>query len=103
MKILIIIDLYFLFIIKSKNLKSNNYLIISLNKISNLNKINYYNYSLNNFINSEIYINLTIGSENQIIPIFLNQTKYETIISGQNTSYKYKFLEFKSLSYNIIN
>ena len=103
MKFLIIIDLYFLFIIKSKNLKSNNYLIISLNKISNLNKINNYNYSLNNFINSEIYINLTIGSENQNIPIFLNQSRYETIISGQNTSYIYKFLEFKSHSYNIIN
>ena len=103
MKILIIIVLTFLFIIKSKNLKSNNYLIISLNKISNLNKINNFNFSLNNFVNSEIYINLTIGSENQNIPIFLNQSKYETIISGQNTSYKYKFLELKSISYNIIN
>ena len=103
MKIIIIIVSYFLFIIKSKKLKSNNYLIISLNKISNLNKINNFNFSLNNLLNSEIYINLTIGSENQNIPIFLNQSKYETIISGQNTSYEYKFLEFKSNSYNIIN
>jgi len=103
MKNIIIILFLFLFIKQSKNLKYKNHLIISLNKFSFLNKINYYNFSLNNFINSDLYINITVGSENQQIPVFLNQSKYETILSGENTSYSHKFLELKSKSYCIIN
>ena len=93
-------------------IKSSNILNIKFNRFNFLNfddsNLNNNTEFINLYTNSNIYINFTIGSNNQIISMFLYHNFYSIILASNECNYEYYFnnqisKSFKFLNKNIYN
>ena len=87
------------------NIKFNRFNFLNFDDNSNLNNNTEF---INLYTNSNIYINFTIGSNNQIISMFLYHNFYSIILASNECNYEYYFNNqfsktFKFLNKNIYN
>ena len=88
-------------------IKSSNIINIKFNRFNfkNFDDINLNNNTefIHLYTNSNIYINFTIGSNNQIIPMFIYHNVYSIFLASNESNFEYYFNNQNSKTFKFIN